>query len=118
MSEYFRPRRACALILAYVVALQALLLPLSAVAGASLGNSLCVAASADNSKGSDSDERGYACGAVCGVNCCAPILDVPRSVVIAVDLGNARPLAPIFAFTKPVQSLAKGPQIPRAPPLA
>jgi hypothetical protein len=118
MSECFRPRRVCALILAYVVALQALLMPLSAVAGASLGNSLCVAASADNSKGSESNDRGYACGAVCGVTCCAPILDGPPSVVIAVDLGSARPVAPVLAFTKPVQSGSKGPQIPRAPPLA
>jgi hypothetical protein len=116
MSEYFRPRRVCALFVAYVVALQALLLPLSALAATSFGNSICAVASADNSKRSGSDERGYACGAVCGVACCAPALDVPADVIVAVLLRDARLFSVALAFATPVRSTPKGPQIPRAPP--
>jgi ABC-type sulfate transport system permease component len=111
MSEYFRPRRVCALFVAYVVALQALLLPLSALAATSFGNSICAVASADNSKRS-----GNACGAVCGVACCAPALDVPADVIVAVLLRDARLFSVALAFATPVRSTPKGPQIPRAPP--
>jgi hypothetical protein len=116
MSKHMRRRQVCALFVAYVVALQALLLPLSVAASGSFTNGLCSAPSADTSQGSGSrDVAGYVCAAGCGVSCCAQALDVPPGV-IDVLVTEARPFAAALPIAPPIRSISKGPQIPRAPP--
>lgn len=113
MSECIRPRRICALLLAYVVALQAVLLPLSLAVSAPFNNSLCGARTSDSSQGSGSLDAAYVCAAGCSVSCCAQTLDQPP-YVLAVVAREARPSAACSAFASPVKSASRGPQIPRA----
>lgn len=112
MSECIRPRRICALLVAYVVALQAILLPLSLAVGAPFINSLCGATTSDSSQGSGSPDAAYVC-ATCGVSCCAQALEQPP-YILAVVAREARPSAACSAFASPVHSPSRGPQIPRA----
>lgn len=119
MSKPVRSRRIVALAAAYVVALQALLLPLSVAAGASFDSSRCVTAStADGSQPPVSHETGCACAAGCGMQCCGQALAGPPQTGIALRITRAIVQTPTL-YTEPVEKPAdKGPQIPRAPPAA
>lgn len=115
MSECFLPRRICALLAAYLIALQSLLVPLSVPAGASFDGSLCGAASTNTSRVPGSHDSGYPCAAGCSMSCCAQALDgLPR--VIAWEATEARTPATPVIIAPPVRPAIKGPQIPRAPP--
>jgi hypothetical protein len=115
MSEHIRRRRLCALFVAYVVALQALLLPLSVAAGASFSNSLCSAASTDTSQGSGSGDAGYVCPASCGISCCSQALYVPPGI-IAIQVTEARSFVVAWPIAPSIRLISKGPQNPRARP--
>jgi hypothetical protein len=117
MSKPVRSRRSVALIAAYVVALQALLLPLSVAAGAAFSSSLC-AASAEGSQPSGSHATGCPCAAGCGTQCCGQALLGPPQVTVALVLTHTRALTPAPAIESAVRPAAKGPQVPRAPPAA
>jgi hypothetical protein len=70
MSELFQCRRLIALAAAYVIALQALLLPLSVAAGGAFDFSLCTAVtSADRPSSPAGYDSGCPCAAGCGMQC-------------------------------------------------
>ena len=111
-----RSRRIVALTAAYVIALQAMLLPLSVVANASFASGLC--ASSIEASQPVSHETGCPCAAGCGMQCCAEALGglPPRAAVL--ELTYARVIAPAPVLKAVARPAAKGPQIPRAPPAA
>ena len=117
MSKTIRTRRIVALIAAYVVALQALLLPLSTAAASPFKTKLCATAeSADGAPRPAGHESGYPCAAGCGVQCCAQTFVGPAQIMVTrgVTAAVTMTLAPAL---EPVVRLAdRGPQIPRAPP--
>lgn len=120
MSESARTRRGIALIAAYVVALQALLLPLSVAAGGPFAASLCAAASsADGWPSPAGHDPGCPCAAGCGMQCCAQTLAGPPQV-ISVKLDLARVIAMTLppAIEPVIRSTDRSPQVPRAPPAA
>jgi len=117
MSKAVRSRRIVALVAAYVVALQALLLPLSVTAGAAFSSSLC-AASAEGSQPPSNHETGCPCATSCGMQCCGQALIGPQQVVIALALPQARALTAAPAIEPIVRPAGRDPQLPRAPPAA
>lgn len=110
-------RRIVALAAAYVVALQALLLPLSVAASAPFASSIC-ASSAEGSPPPASHETGCPCAAGCGMACCDHALTGPLHRGVALSLTYAHAMTPAPAAVPIVRPAAKGPQIPRAPPAA
>jgi len=114
MKSCARSSRIVALAAAYVVALQALLLPLSVAAGNPIVSSLC-ATTADSSQPA-SHENGCPCAAGCGMQCHGEGLAGPPQAIVTLALSNSP--AAIFApaFEPVVQPAVRGPQIPRAPP--
>ena len=115
MGKSVRSRRIVALIAAYVVALQPLLLPLSVAAGAAFSSSLCVA-SAEGSQPPSNHETGSLCAAGCAMPCCGQALIGPLQVVVALALAQARALTPAPAIVPLVRPAGGGSQVPRAPP--
>jgi hypothetical protein len=112
-------RRLIALLAAYVVALQALLLPLTVAAGASFDPHLCAAsASADGAPAPAGHDNGCGCAAGCGLHCCAQTLAIPPQQLSArIPVAVATSLAPPALDRKPVpvrlhRQHARGP--PRA----
>jgi hypothetical protein len=108
-----------ALAAAYVVALQALLLPLSIAAGDPFGSSLCVAStSVEGQSAPGSHESGCPCAAGCGTQCCVQTLADPPQFTFAPVLSRAIAMAPSPAFVPAIRLADRRPQIPRAPPAA
>jgi hypothetical protein len=119
MSEFFQSRRLVALTAAYVVALQALLLPLSVAAGGTFNFSLCTAAtSVDGSSPPAGHDSGCPCAAGCGMQCCVHALAAPPPDVVALDLTGAVAMIPAPVITPVIRLADPSPQIPRAPPAA
>jgi len=106
-----------ALIAAYLIALQALLLPLSVAAGAPFASGIC-ATSAEGSHSPGRHETGCPCAAGCGMQCCAQALAGPASIGIAL----APPRSSVIALAPAIEAMfrpaSKSPQNPRAPPAA
>jgi hypothetical protein len=97
-----------------VVALQALLLPLSVASGAAFSAGLCAA---EGAPPASHHETGCPCAAGCGMQCCGLALIGPPQVVVAVALTQGLALiTPAPALAPVVRPAGKGPQIPRAPP--
>jgi hypothetical protein len=120
MRQPFRSRRIVALAAAYVVALQASLLPLSLAAGASPGASLCSAATstAGPQSGSGHGGSGCPCASGCGMQCCVHALaGPPQALIVPVLTGPAR-LAPPPALAQVARPWLRSPQLARAPPAA
>ena len=117
MRRPVRTRRAIALIAAYVVALQAMLLPLSLAVGP-FASSLCAAATADaGSQTPGNHDTGCPCAAGCGMQCCAQTLaGAPQVISVKLGLTRLSAMTPAPAFAPAVRSAARRPQIPRAPP--
>lgn len=108
-----------ALFAAYVVALQALLLPLTVGAVASFDGSLCASTASTNGAPPVSHDSGCACAAGCGMACCAQALAGPPQVV-SLALGPehiANLISPHAAEPAPPTTY-RSPQRARAPPLA
>lgn len=118
MGDTFRSRRWIALIAAYVVALQAVMLPLSAMAAAPFAASLCSAHAASDRAPLPADEQGGCpCAAGCGTLCCTHAVLAPEPAVIASGAEVFGPVAlphlyPMGAALAPDWR----PQAPRGPP--
>ncbi len=118
MSERIRLRQIVALVAAYLVALQALLLPLSVAAGISFDSRLCAAAStADAPQPAGGHNNACPCAAGCGMQSCAQALiePPPGIIVFGQEQGRTYSSGPITASI--ARPAANGPQIPRAPPV-
>ena len=119
MGEFFQSRRLVALAAAYVVALQALLLPLSVAAGSAFDSSLCIAAtSVDGSPSPASHDTGCPCATGCGMQCCMQTLAGPPPVMVALSLTRAIAMPPAPAIEPVIRLADRSPQVPRAPPAA
>ncbi len=119
MNERFQSRRLVALAAAYVVALQALLLPLSVAAGDAFDSSLCTAAtSVDGSPSPAGHDTGCACAAGCGMQCCVQTLASPPPVTVALGRTRAIAMTPTPAIAPIIRLAERSPQVPRAPPAA
>lgn len=117
---YFRlpMRRLIALAAAYLVAAQAILLPLSVAAASPLLNALCVSSSDGTGHGPFGSDNGCGCAAGCGMQCCAPAaLDAPAARFQSPP-AVAQVLAPVVAFVASLGPEDRGWHRPRAPPLA
>jgi len=119
MSESARTRRVIALAAAYVIALQALLLPLSVAAGGPFESSLCAAAApVDGSPSPAGHDSGCPCAAGCGTQCCVQTLAGPAVATVTFDLTRSIAMAPAPAIEPIVRAADRSPQVPRAPPAA
>jgi hypothetical protein len=117
MSKPTRSRRLIALAAAYVVALQALLLPLSMAAAGPFGTSLCAeAASAHGSSPPAGHDSGCPCAAGCGMQCCVQALANPPPVVVAIVVIHTSAMMPASASAPFIRLTHRSPQVPRAPP--
>ena len=116
MSKTIRTRRIIALIAAYVVALQALLLPLSMAAASPFATSLCAAVSDGSSHAPAGHDSGCPCAAGCGMQCCAQIFVGPAQIVVVHGVAAAVTLMPARALGPIIRVAYRSPQIPRAPP--
>ena len=105
-----------ALFAAYVVALQALVLPLTVAAFAMPEAGLCVTVAGKGSLPPVSHDTGCACAAGCGTQCCGQgvVGAAPGSLVIASTLAGI--LTPALALEPVPPAAARHPQNPRAPP--
>jgi len=117
MKQAPRSRRIVALVAAYVVALQALLLPLSVAAGAAADFSLCTAASSHGAPQPASHDTSCPCAAGCGMQCCVSALAVPPQTTIALAREGAR-IAPPSVIASVARPYLRSPQLARAPPAA
>ena len=117
MTRRTQPSRMLALLAAYVVALQALLLPLSVAAGAATGFSLCASASSATGGTPAGHPEGCPCAAGCGMQCCQQgAVALPPQIGFAFAATRRVAMAPALYFEPADRPAAKGPQIPRAPP--
>jgi hypothetical protein len=119
MRKFTDSQRPAALIAAYVIALQALLLPLSVAAGVVIDSSVCATqAAADGAQPPAGHDTGCACAAGCGMQCCGQALTGPSASTVALALtpGVAMTLPPAIAPI--VLPAEERPQLPRAPPAA
>ena len=114
MNKTSRCRHIIALAAAYVVALQALILPLSVAAGSPFAAGIC-ASSADTPQ-APSHDGCCPCAAGCGMACCVQALIGPPQGAVALFAACVRVTTPAPAMDTIVRPAAKGPQIPRAPP--
>ncbi|MGN6570872.1 MAG: hypothetical protein ACTHLO_05610 [Pseudolabrys sp.] len=110
-------RSLIALAAAYLVALQALILPLSLPADAAAhAGGLCITAPEGSAPAGQ--DHGCPCAAGCGMQCHAPALGAGASAHLPVlRLTIAAVLAPA-PLTHPPAPVIRGPQMPRGPPAA
>lgn len=113
MKQPMRPRRAVALIAAYLVALQALLLPLAVAAGGPVPTSLCSEASTSAPARHDT---GCPCAAGCGTQCCAQSLLGPPQIGVAVRRSGTIAVTLPVTFVSVVRVAHRSAHGPRAPP--
>jgi len=119
MSETIRSRQVIALIAAYVVALQALLLPLSVTAGSPFNTSLCAAATpADGMPSPAGHDSGCPCAAGCGMQCCEQTFVGPAQIMVTRGVTRTVTMTPAPAIEQVVRLAGRSPQVPRAPPFA
>jgi hypothetical protein len=110
-------RRLIALLAAYVVALQALLLPLTVAAGASLEGGLCATtASQDGPARPGSHDSTCACAAGCGMQCSAQTLAGPPQIALALGPTRIAMPVPMPAIEVVLPPPRRNPQVARAPP--
>ncbi len=114
MRDSSRVRVAIAFVAACVVALQALLLPLSVAAAGPFDTAICVS-HLDNS--APVTPSGCPCAAGCGMPCCVHALATPAPVVTGAAQPYAAAMVPEARLDGVVRLVSRNPQIPRAPPL-
>ena len=105
---------------AYLVALQALILPLSLPALAH-GGALCVTTADGTAPPPAGGDHGCPCDAGCGMQCHAPALDLLRPGVAASLPAPRAALAALLVLPPPGPSPApttRGLRMPRGPPAA
>jgi len=119
MSKTARSRRILALAAAYVIGLQALLLPLSVATGGSFSLNLCAAATSVDSRSLPvRHDTGCLCAAACGAQCFIQTLAESPQVIVVLDPARWVVVTPSPAIALVIQPAARNPQIPRAPPAA
>src|SRR5512141_1972879 len=113
MSHPLRSRRIVALIAAYVVALGALLLPLSVAAGGP-DVSLCASASSAGPHSGDGHATGCPCAAGCGTQCCANAMaGPPPAIVVLAPAAIAKLTPPPRAIVSAARPHLYRPQLAR-----
>lgn len=115
MRKPVRSRRWVALLAAYAMALQALLLPLSVAAGSPFVNSLC-ASSNGGTQQPAGHQTGCPCAAGCGMQCHAHGLIGSPQLTVAPALTRAYTMAVAVVLAPAERVFERRPQIPRAPP--
>lgn len=85
MVRFGLRRRLFTLAAAYFIALQALVLPMAAVAGAVVDVTTCYSASTNDARHPASQQTGCACAAGCGMQCCANTFMAPPLVSISTE---------------------------------
>jgi len=116
MRNPARGRPVVALIVAYAVALQALLWPLQLAAGP-LQAGLCAKASTTTGAPPPAGhDGGCPCAAGCGMQCCGQTFVGPPQTVIALQLTRAVAMTPAPVLAPVVRLADRSPQVPRAPP--
>ncbi|HVZ51743.1 MAG TPA: hypothetical protein VG986_07240 [Pseudolabrys sp.] len=119
MARIVHSRRLIALLAAYVVALQALLLPLTVAAGATFEPHLCASASStDGAPAPLNQDSVCPCAAGCGMHCCAQVLAVPPQAVAMPRLAYVATALAQPMFDRAASSAHFGAQRARGPPLA
>ena len=118
MPRLIPSRRLIALLAAYVVALQALLLPLTVAAHPILGDSLCASATADGAPQPAGHDTGCACAAGCGMQCHAPVLAGPAPITFDAHRAGVSTVAATPLIVAAVRSPSRTPLVARAPPSA
>jgi hypothetical protein len=108
-------RSIVALIAAYAVALQALLLPLSVAAAGPFATALCADASTHGP--SSNHQAGCPCVAGCGAQCCVAAT-LPPDITVAAPLDSSNPITATLALIAVKRAAERSPLLPRAPPLA
>jgi len=104
------------LIAACVVALQALLLPLSVAAAGPLVTTLCTSGARTDSQ-EPVNQTACPCAGGCGMPCCVHALTAPTPVVIGAAQAHAGAMVPEVRLAGVVRQVSHHPHIPRAPPL-
>jgi hypothetical protein len=115
MTESARSRGFIALIAAYAVALQTLLLPLSVVAGAQ-SSGLCLSAASSGQPAGD--HSGCPCAAGCGLHCCAQASALPPQITIARAVGQIAALFRPYPGEQSLPARDFESHHPRGPPAA
>jgi hypothetical protein len=109
--------RLIGLLAAYLVALQALVLPLSMAPTAAFAGSLCLTEQADGpAQHPVGHDQGCPCCAGCGLQCHVPVLGeavAPVAVAPQLQVAAAVMLAPLQVASR---AAVRTPQIPRGPP--
>jgi len=116
MRRLIPSRRLIALLAAYLVALQALLLPLTVAAYPLASDSLCLSAARDDGQGPAGHDPGCACAAGCGMQCHAQgLADAPAGAVAGRHalIGTIAPARGIIAVAR---TSSRTPLMARAPP--
>ncbi|MDP2410649.1 MAG: hypothetical protein Q8M26_10235 [Pseudolabrys sp.] len=103
---------------AYVVVLQALLLPLTVAAGAHFDSSICVASEPTGKSAPASHDPGCGCAAGCGMHCGAQSMGEPPPSFTGLLPAFAQVTAPAPPIEAVARTCEKRPQNPRAPPVA
>jgi hypothetical protein len=103
-----------ALAAAYVIVLQALLLPLSVAAASPFGGSQCTAGTANAPV---HPQNQCPCAAGCGMACGDHHALAPAPFIIAAANDHTGAEMPASALTPVVRPARRGPQVPRAPPV-
>ncbi|HTQ82670.1 MAG TPA: DUF2946 family protein [Pseudolabrys sp.] len=117
MTDSARSRGIIALFAAYVMALQALLLPLSAAAGPLASSGLCQSASSIGDSAPAGHQNGCPGAAGCCVQCCAQTSLLPPPQVVAAIAFTRVGAATSARFVAPLpQPHELGPYVPRGPP--
>ena len=116
MSRIVRTRRVVALTAAYVIALQALLLPLTVAAANPLTAADCTLARPGH--GPLTHQTGCPCAVGCLTHCCDGSLNVPVSPRAVPPTCISREVTHPYAFATVRRAADHRPQIPRAPPAA
>lgn len=115
MRKLAPARRLFILAAAYLVVLQAVLLPLAVAAGSPFANSLCLSSS-EAGHSPAAPNTGCACAAGCGM-CCAPaLMDGPLAASVAMVLDFVTVSTPSALPVAVAATHRRTPQNPRAPP--
>lgn len=111
-------RRLIALIAAYAVALQALVLPFSLAANGGSPPPCSVASAAGDDAGAAGHAPDCVCAAGCGMLCCGYTLAAPPQISVVVILQREKSTTPITRHAGLVLAAPSLVHAPRGPPAA
>jgi hypothetical protein len=109
-------RRIVALFGAYIIALQAMLIPLSVAAAAPFDNSICGAIAADPSEPARGHDSSGLCAAGCAMHCCVQTLISPPVETFVSARVWVRVSLTAVMFAPASRPAMAGPHLARAPP--